>query len=78
MIIETNQEENIRVDLDRREIWQGEKRVLLTPTEGKLMRVLLENQGRVLTHRELVLSVQGYNNQQDMDRLVEAIHAEFA
>jgi DNA-binding response OmpR family regulator len=53
--------EGIKIDLERREIWQGEKKVTLTPTEGKLMKVLLENQGRVLTHRELVLMVQGYN-----------------
>ncbi len=37
----------------------GDK-VRLTPTEGKLLKVLLENRGRVLTHRELVLMVQGY------------------
>jgi DNA-binding response OmpR family regulator len=52
--------DGIKVDLERREIWQGETRVTLTPTEGKLMRVLLENRGRVLSHRELVLLVQGY------------------
>jgi two-component system KDP operon response regulator KdpE len=34
--------------------------VKLTPTEAKLLKVLLENRGRVLTHRELVLLVQGY------------------
>lgn len=48
------------IDLARREIWRGNQRVSLTPTEGKLMKVLLENRGRVLTHRELVLLVQGY------------------
>jgi len=50
----------VKVDLERREIWQGDRKVQLTPTEGKLMKVLLENQGRVLSHRELVLMVQGY------------------
>lgn len=52
--------DNIMVDLERREIWQGDNKVMLTPTEGKLMRVLLENRGRVLSHKELVLLVQGY------------------
>lgn len=52
--------DGIKVDLERREIWQGDIRVTLTPTEGKLMRVLLENRGRVLSHRELVMLVQGY------------------
>jgi len=48
------------VDLARREIWRGNGRVGLTPTEGKLMKVLLEHRGQVLSHRELVLLVQGY------------------
>jgi DNA-binding response OmpR family regulator len=50
----------VKVDLERREIWSADQKVLLTPSEGKLMRVLIENQGRVLSHRELVSLVQGY------------------
>ncbi len=50
----------ITVDLERREVWRGDDKIALTPTEGKLMKVLLENQGRVLSHRELVMLVQGY------------------
>ena len=53
--------DGILVDLERREIWQGDTKVIFTPTEGKLMKVLLENRGRVLSHKELVLLVQGYN-----------------
>jgi len=53
--------DDVKVDLDRRVIWQGEIKIQLTPTEGKLMQVLLEQQGRVLSHKELVLMVQGYN-----------------
>jgi DNA-binding response OmpR family regulator len=52
--------DGIMVDLERREIWQGETKVVFTPTEGKLMKVMLENRGRVLSHKELVLLVQGY------------------
>ncbi len=50
----------IMVDLARREIWRGDQRVLLTPTEGKLLKVLIENRERVITHRDLVFMVQGY------------------
>ena len=50
----------IMVDLARREIWRGNEKINLTPTEGKLFQVLIENQGRVMTHRELVFLVQGY------------------
>lgn len=53
-------DDGVMIDLARREMWRGNQRVSLTPTEGKLMKVLLENRGRVLTHRELVLLVQGY------------------
>ena len=52
--------DGIMVDLARREIWRGNERVTLTPTEGKLLRVLLENKGRVMSHRDLVFLVQGY------------------
>jgi len=48
------------INYDRRIIESGEKQVILTPTEGKLLKVLLENRKRVFTHRELVLLVQGY------------------
>jgi DNA-binding response OmpR family regulator len=50
----------VLVDLARREIWRGNDKVSLTPTEGKLFQVLVENQGRVMKHRELVFLVQGY------------------
>lgn len=52
--------DNVMVDFARREIWRGNERVTLTPTEGKLLKVLLENRGRVMTHRDLVFLVQGY------------------
>lgn len=53
--------ENVRIDLERREIWTHEDdKVQLTPTEGKLMQILLENRGRVLSHKDLVFLVQGY------------------
>lgn len=51
---------SIMVDLARREVWRGNDKVNLTPTEGKLFQVLIDNQGRVLSHRELVFLVQGY------------------
>ncbi len=49
----------IQVDLERREIWRGNQRVSLTPTESNLLGIFLENRGRVLTHSELVHLVQG-------------------
>ena len=33
----------------------------LTPAEGHLLKVFVENPAKVFTHRELVLLVQGYD-----------------
>jgi len=52
--------DGVMVDLARREIWRGNDRVTLTPTEGKLLKVLFENKGRVMSHKDLVFLVQGY------------------
>lgn len=49
------------VDLQRREIRRGEKLVSLTPAEGHLLKVFLESVGKVYSHRDLVLLVQGYD-----------------
>ena len=48
-------------DLSRRVIRKGKKVAHLTPAEGRLLRVLLENPGKVFSHRDLVLLVQGYD-----------------
>lgn len=53
--------EGVMIDLSRREIWRGKVKVNLTPTEGKLLEVMLDNRGRVMTHQQLVFLVQGYD-----------------
>jgi DNA-binding response OmpR family regulator len=52
------------IDLSRRQIRKKEQLIHLTPAEGRLLRVLIENPGRVYSHRELVLLVQGYDTSQ--------------
>jgi DNA-binding response OmpR family regulator len=52
----------VLLDMMKREIWRGNQKVNLTPTEGRLMKVLIENRGRVLSHQELVFLVQGYDS----------------
>jgi DNA-binding response OmpR family regulator len=51
----------IEVDLMRRTVTQGELSESLTPAEGHLLKVFLGNAGKVFSHRELVLLVQGYD-----------------
>jgi len=52
------------IDLSRRLIRKKDNVIHLTPAEGRLLRVLIENPGRVYSHRELVLLVQGYDTSQ--------------
>jgi DNA-binding response OmpR family regulator len=52
------------VDLLRRQIHAGKRIEHLTPAEGRLLRILMENEGKVFSHRELVLLVQGYDTSQ--------------
>jgi DNA-binding response OmpR family regulator len=52
------------VDLSRRQIKHKNKMEHLTPAEGRLLRILMENPGKVFSHRELVLLVQGYDTSQ--------------
>jgi DNA-binding response OmpR family regulator len=52
------------VDLSRRQIKHKNRVEHLTPAEGRLLRILIENEGKVFSHRELVLLVQGYDTSQ--------------
>jgi DNA-binding response OmpR family regulator len=64
MVSEYKFKDGTSVDLSRRLIRQKNREVHLTPAEGRLLRVLLENPGKVFSHRELVLLVQGYDTSQ--------------
>jgi len=52
------------IDFGRRSLQSGEITILLTPAEGRLLKIFVENIGKVFTHRELVLLVQGYATSQ--------------
>jgi DNA-binding response OmpR family regulator len=53
--------DDIEVDLMRRTVSRNNVIESLTPAEGHLLKVFLANPGKVFTHRELVLRVQGYD-----------------
>jgi DNA-binding response OmpR family regulator len=59
-----NLDDGTEIDLSRRQIKQRGKIINLTPAEGRLLRILLANEGKVFAHRELVLLVQGYDTSQ--------------
>jgi two-component system KDP operon response regulator KdpE len=49
----------LMMDLTRRAVAVGEREITLTPTEYDLLRVLMQNPGRVMTHRQLLDTVWG-------------------
>jgi two-component system KDP operon response regulator KdpE len=51
--------EGLEVDLARRTVIHDGAEVHLTPTEFDLLRLLARNRGRLMTHRELLVSVWG-------------------
>ena len=55
----------LTVDLARRLVTVGEREVQLTPTEYDLLRVLVTNAGKVLTHRQLLRQVWGVAYQEE-------------
>lgn len=49
----------LRIDLDKRQVFSGDREVHLTPNEYKLFAYLMKNAGKVLTHRQLLKEVWG-------------------
>jgi two-component system KDP operon response regulator KdpE len=55
------QDDDLRVDLAKREVKVSDHRVALTPTEYNILRTLVNYEGRVLTHHQLINEVWGGN-----------------
>jgi two-component system KDP operon response regulator KdpE len=53
------QVKNLVVDLTRHLVTAAGKEISLTPTEFDLLRVLIQNAGKVMTHRQLIHKVWG-------------------
>ena len=51
--------EGLEVDLAARSVRRDGQEVHLTPTEFELLRVLVRNRGRLMTHRDLLVAVWG-------------------
>jgi two-component system KDP operon response regulator KdpE len=59
----------ISVDVVRRQVHVGDRDVRLTPTEFELLRQLMLNAGKVLTHRTLLRAVWGPEYGEEADYL---------
>jgi two-component system KDP operon response regulator KdpE len=60
------QVDDLKMDLSRRLVTVGQKQVSLTPTEYEILRLLLQNAGKVLTHRQLLRQVWGTAYESEM------------
>jgi two-component system, OmpR family, KDP operon response regulator KdpE len=65
------QVDDLKMDLSRRLVTINENNVPLTPTEYEILRLLLQNAGKVLTHHQLLRQVWGtvYENEMHMLRV---------
>jgi two-component system KDP operon response regulator KdpE len=61
--------DGLEVDLAHRRVSSQGKEVQLTPTEYDLLRVLVLNAGKVLTHRQLLRQVWGLGYEEEMHLL---------
>jgi two-component system, OmpR family, KDP operon response regulator KdpE len=65
-VIEVNQ---LRIDLERRQVMVADREILLTPTEYEILRLLAQSLGKVITHRQLLHHVWGYSSEEDIHLL---------
>jgi two-component system KDP operon response regulator KdpE len=61
----------LRMDLSRRQVTVADREITLTPTEYDLLRILMQNAGKVLTHRQLLRTIWGnaYESEQHLLRV---------
>ena len=57
------------MDVTERKVIVNGERVRLTPTEFKLFALLPENAGRILTHKQLLEEVWGWEYTDDIDHV---------
>lgn len=60
---------DIRMDLVRHEVFLNNEKIALTPKEYELLRYLIVNRGKMLTHRQILKEVWGPAHVDDMQYL---------
>jgi two-component system, OmpR family, KDP operon response regulator KdpE len=61
--------EGLEIDLAARFVRRDGTEIHLTPTEFELLRVLVRNRGRLMTHRDLLVEVWGIEYEDDLQVL---------
>ena len=49
----------LRVDFTLRQVWMNDQEISLTPTEYDILKLMIQNAGKVLTHRQIISRVWG-------------------
>ena len=65
-VIEIDQ---LKIDLERRQVMVADHEISLTPTEYDILRLLAQNLGKVLTHHQLLQKVWGVSSEEDLHLL---------
>jgi two-component system, OmpR family, KDP operon response regulator KdpE len=60
---------DVTIDLGRHQVVRGGRHVCLTPTEFRLLRVLVSEAGKLLTHRQLLERVWGQHAAENLQQL---------
>lgn len=60
------QVDKLKMDLSRRLVTIADQEISLTPTEYEILRLLLQNAGKVITHRQLLRQVWGTAYESEM------------
>jgi len=63
----TYSDDFLSVDVDERRVVVNGERVKLTPIEFRLFALLIENAGRILTHKQILEKVWGWEYADDVD-----------
>ena len=60
---------DLKVDFSKRKVFVSDEEVHLTPIEFKLLNLLIENKGKVLTHAYIQHEIWGYPSEDDYQSL---------
>jgi two-component system KDP operon response regulator KdpE len=56
---------DLTIDIAKHRVMEGEREIKLTPTEYEIVKVLAQNAGRVMTHKQLLKAVWGHDYNED-------------
>ena len=65
---------DLRVDLEKRQVFMGKREIHLTPIEYKLLALLVRHAGKVVTQRQILLEIWGEAREEETHYLRIYIH----